>query len=70
MQRIKAVGEKYMDYLLRRRLDEAKWLLLGTGLKIDDIALRVGYLSRNSFIKAFRKTEGVTPGKYRESSKP
>jgi AraC-like DNA-binding protein len=42
MQRIKAVGEKYMDYLLRRRLDEAKRLLLGTGLKIDDIALRVG----------------------------
>ncbi|OUS76391.1 hypothetical protein B1748_11945 [Paenibacillus sp. MY03] len=65
-----AVGEKYMDYLLRRRLDEAKRLLLGTDLKIDDIALRVGYLSRNSFIKAFRKNEGVTPGKYRESSKP
>lgn len=60
------VGEKYMDYLLRCRIDAAKQLLLETDLRIDDVASRVGYLTRNSFIKAFRKHEGITPGKYRE----
>ncbi|MCU6708906.1 helix-turn-helix domain-containing protein [Paenibacillus sp. J5C_2022] len=62
-----AVGEKYVEYLLRCRMKAAKRLLADTELKLDDIALQVGYLSRNSFIKAFRKHEGVTPGKYRES---
>ncbi|MBD2847914.1 AraC family transcriptional regulator [Paenibacillus sp. IB182496] len=63
-----AVGEKYMDVVLRCRLDAAKRLLSESDLKLDEIAGRVGYLSRNSFIKAFRKQEGITPGKYREQT--
>jgi two-component system response regulator YesN len=64
-----ASGEKYIEYLTRCRMDAAKRLLLETDKKIDDIALEVGYLGRNSFIKTFRKYESVTPGKYREAHK-
>ncbi|GIP37810.1 hypothetical protein J31TS4_10900 [Paenibacillus sp. J31TS4] len=59
------VGEKYVDYVARVRLAKAKHLLLETDMKIDDIAEKIGYWGRNSFIRLFRKHEGVTPAKYR-----
>ncbi|MGG4395568.1 helix-turn-helix domain-containing protein [Paenibacillus thiaminolyticus] len=59
------VGEKYVEYIAKYRLAKAKELLLQTDLKIDDIAAKVGYWGRNSFIRMFRKYEGITPAKYR-----
>lgn len=59
------VGEKYVEYIARYRLMKAKEMLLQTDLKIDDIAEKVGYWGRNSFIRVFRKYEGITPAKYR-----
>jgi len=59
------VGEKYVDYIAKVRLQKAKEMLLETDLKIDDIAVKVGYWGRNSFIRMFRKHEGITPAQYR-----
>ncbi|MVP02043.1 helix-turn-helix domain-containing protein [Paenibacillus lutrae] len=59
------VGEKYVEYIARYRLKKAKELLLETDMKIEDIAGKVGYWGRNSFIRMFRKYEGITPAKYR-----
>jgi two-component system response regulator YesN len=59
------VGEKYVEYMAKYRLTKAKQLLLETDMNIDDIAEKVGYVGRNSFIRIFRKYEGITPGKYR-----
>ncbi|GAA3407489.1 helix-turn-helix domain-containing protein [Paenibacillus hodogayensis] len=59
------VGEKYVEYIAKVRMDKAKQYLLETDLKIDEIAEKVGYWGRNSFIPIFRKYEGVTPAKYR-----
>ncbi|WP_168119965.1 helix-turn-helix domain-containing protein [Paenibacillus sp. HB172176] len=64
-----AIGEKYIDYLTRCRIEAAQQLLLESDKRIDDIAIEVGYLGRNSFIKTFRKQVGITPGKYREACK-
>ncbi|CDN43277.1 helix-turn-helix domain-containing protein [Paenibacillus sp. P22] len=61
------VGEKYVEYLAMYRLKKAKELLLSTDLRIDDIAGKVGYWGRHSFIRVFRKYEGVTPAQYRSS---
>lgn len=60
-----AVGEKYVEYIAKYRLMKAKQFLLQTDMKIDDIAEQVGYWGRNSFIRTFRKYEGITPAKYR-----
>ncbi|MDR6879791.1 helix-turn-helix domain-containing protein [Bacillus sp. 3255] len=60
-----AVGEKYVEYIARYRLMKAKQFLLETDMKIDDIAEKVGYWGRNSFIRTFRKYEGITPAKFR-----
>ncbi|GIP33331.1 helix-turn-helix domain-containing protein [Paenibacillus sp. J2TS4] len=59
------VGEKYVEYIAKVRLAQAKRLLLETDLKIDEIAEQVGYWGRNSFIRIFRRYEGTTPAKYR-----
>ncbi|PYI53981.1 helix-turn-helix domain-containing protein [Paenibacillus flagellatus] len=59
------VGEKYVEYIARLRMTKAKELLLETDWRIDDIAEKVGYWGRNSFIRIFRKYEGITPAKYR-----
>lgn len=59
------VGEKYVEYIAKVRMSRAKQYLLETDLKIDEIAEKVGYWGRNSFIPIFRKYEGITPAKYR-----
>ncbi|MDR6555092.1 helix-turn-helix domain-containing protein [Paenibacillus qinlingensis] len=59
------IGEKYVEYIAKYRLKMAKKFLLETDYKIDDIAEKVGYWGRNSFIRTFRKYEGITPAKYR-----
>lgn len=59
------VGEKYVEYIAKHRLHKAKEYLLETDLKIDEIAAKVGYWGRSSFIRIFRKYEGTTPAKYR-----
>ncbi|KZS47249.1 AraC family transcriptional regulator [Paenibacillus glucanolyticus] len=61
------IGEKYVEYIAKYRLMKAKQFLLETDLKIDEIAEKVGYWGRNSFIRAFRRYEGITPAKYRSS---
>jgi AraC-like DNA-binding protein len=59
------VGEKYVEYIAKYRLKKAKQFLLETDMRIDDIAEKIGYWGRNSFIRTFRKYEGITPAKYR-----
>ena len=36
-------------------------------ISIKDIARQVGYLDSKALIRAFRKYEGITPGKYKEA---
>jgi YesN/AraC family two-component response regulator len=45
---------------------KAKQLMLETKLSINEISEKVGIINVNSFIRIFKKYEGVTPGKYRE----
>jgi len=59
-------GEKFVDYLVRIRMERAKSLLLETNETVQDVAAKVGYLHSFSFIRMFKKVAGVTPGDYRK----
>ncbi|NHN32203.1 helix-turn-helix domain-containing protein [Paenibacillus agricola] len=59
-------GEKFIDYMLRVRLEEAQHLLLTTSLAVIDIAERVGYVHVISFHRAFKNMFGLPPGDYRK----
>ncbi|MFC4778778.1 AraC family transcriptional regulator [Paenibacillus sp. GCM10023252] len=61
-------GEALLDCINRRRMDAAKLLLQAERSKsIGDISQEVGYGDVNSFIRAFKRYEGITPGKYKET---
>lgn len=62
-----AFGEKLVDFMVRVRIEESKKLLTGTGLSLQQIANEVGYIHDISYIRAFKKIEGMTPGDYRKS---
>ena len=53
------------QYLLDRRIDRAKSLLLVTSLTVTEISCAVGFSTPNHFATAFRKRVGVTPSAYR-----
>lgn len=55
-----------LDYLYQVRLSYAKNLLRETGLTIEEIAAKTGFISDSALIKAFKKYEGITPGSYRK----
>ena len=62
------VGDTFLNYLTRLRIDHAKNLIRTTNLPMGEIATKVGYASGNTFTRIFKKTEGITPTQYRESS--
>lgn len=58
-------GEKFIDYLSRRRIEEAKRLLEQPGSKVYEVCERVGYHSIQHFYKLFKGYVGCTPSEYR-----
>lgn len=53
------------EYILLRRIDEAKHLLASTRLSVKEIAYQTGYNSEENFIHSFEKKVGVSPGTFR-----
>ncbi|SDD40071.1 Helix-turn-helix domain-containing protein [Paenibacillus sp. UNCCL117] len=60
-------GEKLVDYLVGVRIAQSRRLLEETSLSLKQIAAEVGYLHDISYIRAFKKVMGTTPGDYRKS---
>ncbi|AFH61603.1 response regulator [Paenibacillus caseinilyticus] len=61
------MGESYIKYLTRYRMELAKSLLL-QGLKVQEVSEKVGYHTYRHFSEVFKKYTGVTPGQYKELS--
>ncbi|MBO0994041.1 helix-turn-helix domain-containing protein [Bacillus sp. SD088] len=62
----KATGLSFSEYLLKFRVKKMKQMLRETDLKISEIAEIFHFNSSASFIRSFRKVEGMTPGQYRK----
>jgi AraC family transcriptional regulator len=54
------------QWLTRRRVEQARQLLLGNGLGLADIAVVCGFADQSHFTRVFTKLEGDTPGKWRQ----
>lgn len=63
------MGENFVDYLVRQRMDRAKQKLKYTGLSVEAIAAEVGYSNITYFNDSFKKYTGQTPGAYRRLEK-
>ncbi|SEN51439.1 Helix-turn-helix domain-containing protein [Amphibacillus marinus] len=60
-------GINFIDYLTMLRIEKAKQLLTDSTLKIQDIALSVGY-RHSYFNRIFKKHTAMTPGQFRDKS--
>lgn len=61
-------GETLLDSINRLRVAEAKELLAHGKLTVNEIAGRVGYADVSTFLRIFKKFEGITPGKYQKTA--
>jgi AraC family transcriptional regulator len=61
----KAVGMTPHRYVLNRRIERAKTLLLAGVLPLAEVALQTGFASQSHMASAFKRLVGVTPSEYR-----
>ena len=60
-----ATGCSVVELITQRRLREARSLLIDSDLPVGEIAARVGYSSPRHFHRAFRRSAGTTPHRWR-----
>ena len=60
-----SVGVAPFQWLLQRRVERAKNLLLKPELPLAQVALAVGFSAQPQFTTAFRRVTGLTPGAWR-----
>ena len=60
----KNVGSNIHNYIMYKRISLAK-VLLSSGYNVLDTCMKSGFTDYSNFLKAFKKTVGVTPGKYK-----
>lgn len=63
-----SVGHSFHQYVIQRRVEVARGLLLDTQLSLAFIAEETGFSSTSHFVDVFRALTGVTPARFRERS--
>lgn len=61
----KYAGETFINILIRKRMEAARRLLETTGLRVQEIAGRCGYLDQHYFSYCFKKYTGESPNALR-----
>lgn len=60
------MGESYIKFLTRSRMELAKQLL-SKGYKVAEVSEKVGYHTYRHFSEVFKKFTGVPPGQYKDA---
>lgn len=60
------VGEPFIEYTIRVKMNEVKRLLEQSPQKVYEIAYKLNYKDVNYFSKTFKRFFGVSPSEYRE----
>lgn len=60
-----AFGLTPADFVEELRLDEARWLLVNGDDSMNELAQSVGYMSDDTFRRAFERRYGIGPAEYR-----
>ncbi|MEC0226313.1 AraC family transcriptional regulator [Paenibacillus alba] len=60
-------GKSMLEYLTEYRIKKSKDLLRSSSASLQEISQAVGYNDVQSFIRFFKKCEGLTPGEYRKT---
>ncbi len=60
------LGFSFSEYITSRRMNKARELLADERLSVDEVAQMAGYHDYFYFTKVFKKTQGISPSKYRQ----
>lgn len=63
-------GRTVQDWIIERRMVEARRLLVETDLTTGEVGARVGYADAAYFTRVFRRVHGTTPLRWRAASRP
>lgn len=67
-RRLEAFGTSFHEIVDECRFEIAQEMLRDTSLSVGDISASMGYSRASSFIRAFRRWSGMTPGKWRQNN--
>ena len=61
-------GVSPYEYVLQKRIEEAKILIARQSTSFTDIAIRLGFCSQSHFNKVFKERVHFTPKEYQEAA--
>ena len=67
-RRLDASATSFHELVDECRFEMAREMLLNTSLSVSEVSTSLGYSRASSFIRAFRRWSGVTPGQWRQSN--
>jgi YesN/AraC family two-component response regulator len=62
----KSIGSSIHNFILFKRISKAK-TLLSDGFSVTDTCTKCGFNDYSNFLKMFKRTVGVSPGKYKSN---
>ncbi|TVY05415.1 AraC family transcriptional regulator [Paenibacillus cremeus] len=62
----KHIGSNIHEYILFKRISKAKEIL-ASGVSVTETCERCGFNDYSNFLKMFKRTVGISPGKYKSS---
>jgi AraC family transcriptional activator of pobA len=63
-------GRTVLEWIVERRMVEARRLLVETDLSVEEVGREVGYGDAGYFARAFRCAQGATPLSWRRAGRP
>lgn len=63
------IGVPPIQFLIQYRIEKAKEILIHTNMPVREIAFKVGYPNANYFNSLFKKFTGLSPGKFRKTTR-
>lgn len=63
------IGENYYDYVNKKKMQEAKRLIMETDMNLQEISQFVGYVDSKVFRRTFKKYFLISPSDYRKLEK-
>lgn len=65
----KQFGQNFTDYVIAKKMERCKELLLHTNITVNELTERFGYSCPQNFIRVFKKYTLMTPGQFRKQNK-
>jgi AraC-like DNA-binding protein len=63
-------GRTVLEWIVERRMAEARRLLVETDLSVEEVGRKVGYGDAGYFARVFRRAHGAAPFSWRQTGRP